>query len=92
MFFGCVVISDLYLFQEIVVLNPYFIFSKNFMLSFIEKVTTGLKSLALFIWNGALFVSVASLTKLGGLAATAAIIDISDNLLFFEYDKSSSIS
>ena len=39
--FGCVVISDLYLFQEIVVLNPCFIFSKNVILSLIDKVTTG---------------------------------------------------
>ena len=40
-FFGCVVILDLYLFQEIVLLNPCFIFFKNLMLSFIDKVTTG---------------------------------------------------
>ena len=40
-FFGCIVISDLYLFQEIFLLNPYFIFSKNFILSLIDKVTTG---------------------------------------------------
>ena len=37
----CVVISDLYLFQEIVILNPCLIFSRNLILSFIEKVTTG---------------------------------------------------
>ena len=41
LFFGCVVISDLHLFQEIVILNPYFIFSKNGILSLINKVTTG---------------------------------------------------
>ena len=39
-FADCVVISDLYLFQEIVLLNPCFIFSKNLILSFINKVTT----------------------------------------------------
>ena len=39
MFIVCVVISDLYLFQEIVLLNIYFIFSKNVIL--IDKVTTG---------------------------------------------------
>ena len=39
--FGCVVISDLYLFQEIVLLNPCFISSKNLILSLIDKVTTG---------------------------------------------------
>ena len=36
----CVVISDLYLFQEIALLSPCFIFSKNLILSFIDKVTT----------------------------------------------------
>ena len=46
--FGCAVISDPYLFQEIVPLNPCFIFSKNFILSFIGKITTGASSLALF--------------------------------------------
>ena len=50
-FFGCVVISELYLFQEIVLLNPCFIFSKNLILSLIDKVTTGAWSLVLFIWN-----------------------------------------
>ena len=36
-----VFISDLYLFQEIVLLNPRYIFSKNFALLFISKVITG---------------------------------------------------
>ena len=40
-FFVCALISDLCLFQKIVLLNPYFIFSKKIILSFIEKVTTG---------------------------------------------------
>ena len=39
-FFACVVISVLYLFQEIVLLNPCFIFSNNLILSLIDKVTT----------------------------------------------------
>ena len=34
---------------EIALLNPCFIFSKNFILSLIDKVTTGTESLALFI-------------------------------------------
>ena len=38
--FGCDAISDVYLFQEIALLNPCFIFSKNLILSLIEKVTT----------------------------------------------------
>ena len=41
LFFGCVVISDLYLFQETVILKPCFKFFKNLMLSFIDKDTTG---------------------------------------------------
>ena len=40
-FFGCVVVSDLYLFQETVLLIPCFMFSKNLMLWFIDQVTTG---------------------------------------------------
>ena len=40
-FFGCLVISDLYLFQEIVLLNPSFLFHKILVLSFKDKVTTG---------------------------------------------------
>ena len=48
-FFGYVAISDLYLFQEIVLLNPWFIFSKNFILSFIDKVATGAYILLLVI-------------------------------------------
>ena len=42
LFFCCVVISDLYLFLEIFYLNPCVIFSKNLILSFIDKVTTGI--------------------------------------------------
>ena len=40
LFFGCVVISDLYLLSEIVLLNLYFIFSKKLILLLIDKVTT----------------------------------------------------
>ena len=39
--FGCVFILDLYLFHEIVLLNDCIIFSKNLILSLIDKVTTG---------------------------------------------------
>ena len=38
LFFNCAVISDLYMFQEIVILNLCFIFSKNLILSFIDRV------------------------------------------------------
>ena len=66
MLFGYVVISDLYLFQRTLLLNPCFMFSKNLMLLFIHKVTTGTQNLALFIWNVA---PVVSLAALGGLEA-----------------------
>ena len=39
--FDCVVISDLYFFQEIVLLNSCFIFSKSLILSFLDRMTTG---------------------------------------------------
>ena len=40
LFLGFAVISDEYLFQETVLLNPYFMFSKNVMLLFRDKMTT----------------------------------------------------
>ena len=39
-FFSCVLISNANLFQGIVLLNPCFLYSKNVILSFIDKVTT----------------------------------------------------
>ena len=39
-FFDCEVISDLDLFQDIILLNPCFMFPKHLMLSFIDTVTT----------------------------------------------------
>ena len=41
LYLGYAVISDLYLFQEPVLLNPCFKFSKTLMLPFIDKVATG---------------------------------------------------
>ena len=38
-FWGCVDISDLHLFQEIVLLNPCYKFFKNLILWFIDKLT-----------------------------------------------------
>ena len=51
--FGCVAFSDLYLFQETILLNPSFIFSKNLMLLFIDKVIVLLLccSSSLCCWN-----------------------------------------
>ena len=40
-FLGCVVITDPYLFQEILSLHPCFMFSKNLVLPPVDKVTTG---------------------------------------------------
>ena len=95
MFFVCAVISDMYLFQEIVVLNPCFIFSRNLIL-LIEKVTTGTWNLALFIWNVVPVVCIASTSKSGrlafGLPATLGAIDISDIIHSFDHDQSSSVS
>ena len=48
-FFGCDVISDLCLFQDIVLLNSCSKFSKRLMLLFTDKFTTGKQSLALVI-------------------------------------------
>ena len=44
------------------------------ILSFINKFTTGTKSLALFIWNVALFVSVAATTRTDRFASGSAFI------------------
>ena len=88
-FIGCIVISDLYLFQDIVLCNPYFKCSKNLVLLFIDKVTMGTQSLALFIWNVAQVVNVAS----AGLSpVTATALDISEFTQFFDHDKLRSIS
>ena len=43
LFLGSALILDLYLFQAIASLNAWFKCSKNLMLSFKEKVTTGHK-------------------------------------------------
>ena len=48
------VISDLYLLHDIVLLNPCFNFSKNSMISSIDKVTTGTYSLVLIILKSTL--------------------------------------
>ena len=75
--------------QEIVLLNPCSIVSKNLMLSFIDKVRTGTKRLALFIWNVAAVVCIAATARTGGLAsglpATLDIIYISDIIRSFDH-------
>ena len=84
--------SDLHLFQEIVLLIPCLIFSKNFILALIDKATTGTKILGLFIRNFASVVCIADTSGTGGLAfglpGTADVIDISDIICSFDHDKS----
>ena len=96
MFFGCVATSDLYLFQEIVLLNSCFLFSKNLILSFIDKLTTGTYSSVLFIWNVAPLNCVDGKRSVGGLAVELAgasgVLDISEMTQSSVHDKSSSIS
>ena len=62
-----IIISDLHLFQEFALLNPWFIFSKNLILSFIDKVRTGTYILALFVWHVVLLVCIAITSEKGGL-------------------------
>ena len=96
MFFGCVATSDLYLFQEIVLLNSCSLFSKNLILSFIDKLTTGTYSSVLFIWNVATLNCVDGKRSVGGLAVELAgasgVLDISEMTQSSVHDKSSSIS
>ena len=79
--------SDLYLFQETVVLNPCFNFSKN-VISFICKMRTRTWSLMLFSWNVAPVIDGAAT---GLSSPTSAVLD-SEFTQFFDHYKSSSIS
>ena len=62
------------------------------MLWFINKVTIGTENLVLFIWDVGPGVFVAAVAGLGVLAITASVLDISDIMKSFDYDKLSSIS
>ena len=64
----------IYIFQETVLLNPCITFSKKLILSVINKFTTGTESLALFIWNVALFVSVAATARTDIFASGSTFI------------------
>ena len=75
MFFVYVVISDLSVFQVIVLLNPWFIISRNLILLFIDNETIGTSSFALVIWN----------------VAPIMLLWCSDNTQSFVHDKTSSI-
>ena len=94
-FFGCV-ISDLYLFQKIVLLNPCFLISKKLVLSLMDKVTNGTQRLRLFIWNVPPVVCFSATTGTAGLdsgsSSTATIIVISSIINSFNHEKSDSAS
>ena len=68
------VISDIYLFQEIVLLNPCFLFSKNHVHDHVS--ISYLKC-----------TSVASLAGLDGLAATGDVLDMFDLIHSFQYEN-----
>ena len=92
-FFGWVVFSDLYLFQEIVLLNPYLIISKILIFSLTGKVTTGTETLALCTWNVALYAEVVTSYLTGLVFGTALdVLDVSDITQYLDCGKSSSIS
>ena len=78
--FGSVVISELYLFQETALFNPCFQYSKNFLLLLKDKVTTGILSLVLFIWNIVPFVNPSGTCSIGrlvtGLAGASVVYKI----------------
>ena len=62
------------------------------IVSLIDKVTTGTKCLALFIWNVAEVFCIAALPGTGGLASdlpgTSDVIDVSDIIHSLDHDKS----
>ena len=86
MFFGCAVISDLYLYQEVILLNLCFVFSIDLLLPFIGKVTKETWSLVLFILNITPVVCVASIYPL------QVFLNISEIAQFFDHVKASFIS
>ena len=45
----------------------------------------------IFVWNFGLVVSTSALAGLGGLAASAIVLDISEIIQFIDHNKSSSI-
>ena len=47
--------------------------------------------MAIFVWNFGLVVSTSALAGLGGLAASAIVLDISEIIQFIDHNKSSSI-
>ena len=77
------------MFQKIPLLSPCIIFSRNLILSLIDKLTTQTQSLGLFIWNIAPVVKV---TSVGLDLLTSGVLDISDITQYLDHVKSSSIA
>ena len=75
--------------QKIPLLSPCIIFSRNLILSLINKLTTQTQSLGLFIWNIAPVVKV---TSVGLDLLTSGVLDISDITQYLDHVKSSSIA
>ena len=77
MSFTFFIVSDIFMFEETVPLNPC---------RFIDKVTTWIQSVALFTWNVAPVINVASTFRTGRLpSGSAAISEI------FSYFRHSAI-
>ena len=82
------VISDLYLFHLIVLLNPDFNCSKKLLSSFIDKVTTGTYNFVSVILNVAFVgASVLSLAGLSPWASLAVCVVISVKTRFSDHVK-----
>ena len=75
--------------QKTPLLSPCIIFSRNLILSLIDKLTTQTQSLGLFIWNIAPVVKV---TSVGLDLLTSGVLDISDITQYLDHVKSSSIA
>ena len=87
LFFDCVVISDLYLFQEIVLFYPCLYFVKYFLVHIIiNKQSNNWNVKFSIIWNVALVDCIAATPWAGGLASgfedILGVIDISDFTFF----------
>ena len=86
MVFGCVVISDLYLLHEVALLNPCFMFSRNLILSLIDKVTFGTLNLPLFIWNAALVVAGTNSYTTGSVFGSTALNVLDTSVIIHSFD------
>ena len=102
MFLNCAAFKDLYLFQEIALLNPCLKFSGNSMLLFIEywyyysSISSINKySLVLFVWNAVDNIHVAGSASVNRLATELAVIEAVlaslDHMQFPNYGRLTSI-